>query len=492
MKLCRRPANDWRREKLFSTLNMLNQYSGTVISCCYSTSEWLRLCSSQNDPQKLVKDALHRTVLQHPMLQVGMVGEDSKQPAFVELDYIDLRDHWEWKNLTSADDLSSASKEIFSDLLDTKFPQRPDRPMWKVVTLWIPAYERLQVIFAWNHPIADGIGGAAFHTSFLNHLNNPQLDARDTTTETHLLRLPLKRVDVPPSQDKLCRHPISVKFAITELWKELRPSSTSTTAATWAPINSGNCRTHVSTITVNEKILQNVLTACRTYSTTLTGLLHSLVLFSLSLQQGPETTQGFVGQTTLNMRPLTHEAKSPAQTVSDQTMSNVFSIMYHDFAPSLVARCRTHGQNSSSGVARSFPSHDLVWAVASTVRGQIQQSLDLGLKDKVVGLMQHIPDWRPVLRAKARRTRTVSWLVTNLGVFDGESSTGPWSIDNASFGISSEVVGAAIHICPMTIKGKNMTINVTWQDGTIDHNTGKKLVEDLRAWLDYLGVPLDI
>lgn len=473
-------------------MNLLDQYGGTVIACSYSTSEWSRICGSQENPQTIIRSALHRTILQHPMLQVGMVGEDSVTPTFVKLDYIDLRNHWEWRYVTSLDDRYHVSEEVFKSLLDTKFPQRPDQPMWKVVTIWVPASERLEVIFAWNHPIADGIGGAAFHTSFLNHLNTPQSGVTTATTEDHILQLPRERLDLPPTQDELGRHALSIKFAVAELWKELRPSSLSNTAATWAPIKSGDRKSHVSTISLSDNVLQNVLTACRKHGTTLTGLLHSLVLFSLCSQQGPQATHGYVGQTTLNMRPFTPQARLRTETVSSQTMSNMFSIMYHDFTPSLVARCKIQGRRPSSGTPGPLPPDDLMWAVASTVRREIKQSLDLGRKNKIVGLIQHIPDWRPVLRAKARRTRTVSWLVTNLGVFDGASSPGPWNIDNASFGISAEVVGAAIHICPMTIKGENMTINITWQDGTINHDTGEQLVEDMGAWLEFLGSPHSI
>jgi hypothetical protein len=167
------------------------------------------------------------------MLQVRMVGEDSVTPTFVELDYIDLRNHWEWRYVTTLDDRYHVSEEVFQSSLDTKFPQSSDQPMWKVVTIWFPTSERLEVIFAWNHPIADGIGGAAFHTSFLNHLNGPQSGVTTATTEDHILQLPRERLDLPPTQDELGGHALSIKFAVAELWKELTPSSLSNTAATW-------------------------------------------------------------------------------------------------------------------------------------------------------------------------------------------------------------------------------------------------------------------
>ena len=111
------------------------------------------------------------------------------------------------------------------------------------------------------------------------------------------------------------------------------------------------------------------------------------------------------------------------------------------------------------------------------------------------------------MRSAAKRTRQFSWLVTNIGVLDGNPSTklsttttrSPtggdsksddvqrWSIDRAQFGLSAEIPFAAIEISPVTVAGRGMCVGASWPDCALDTTFGERIMADLERWLAQLA-----
>ncbi|KAJ2995078.1 hypothetical protein NUW58_g1378 [Xylaria curta] len=80
----------------------------------------------------------------------------------------------------------------------------------------------------------------------------------------------------------------------------------------------------------------------------------------------------------------------------------------------------------------------------------------------MIGLFQHVTDWQRTMRDIAKKRRLFTWLVTNIGVLDGNTSMRPstttdtksdddqrWSINRAQFGLSAEIPAAAIEFAPL-------------------------------------------
>lgn len=434
--------------------------------------------------------AIARTVLHHPVMHSGIVDINSRTPAFVKLDRVDLSKRIEWKELSSPSAYDKAFMEGYKLQLDTKFPILDSQPLWRVLVLSDSASGHLDVMFAWNHPMTDGMGATLFHENLLYYLNTPNHQGASLDCIGPLLETPKSIVNFPRSQDEICHYPITLRFAASTLWKELMPGKIlrrPTAAASWAPIRCRPSRTVFRGISIHNVQLQSVLAACRINKTTLTGLLHSLVLLSLSLRLPRDRATAFLSQTTINMRPFMPSPAKRSEPDPSSTMANYFSIMYHSFCKDIVSKIRLHDGAASFDKNAQHDRDHLIWSVAAAVRRDIRQTQLRGTKNKLVGLMQFVPDWRMALRCKARGTRIVSWLVTNLGVLDGQSTPGPWCFDQAKFAISSEVVGAAIHVCPVTVKNKDLFINITWQEGVVDDQLGDQLVKDLGEWLGYFG-----
>jgi hypothetical protein len=166
-------------------------------------------------------------------------------------------------------------------------------------------------------------------------------------------------------------------------------------------------------------------------------------------------------------------------------MANIVSSISHEFDAALVAsiRERVRMEPFRDGKA-SIES--LVWSVATRVRHEIRKATDAGTKNNNVGVMGLVSDWRVLMRSRERRPRDESWIITNLGVVDGGSEE-DWRIERASFSISAHVIGAAINVCAVAVKGKELCVDFTWQDCVVDVEVAEQLVSDVKDWLTYIG-----
>jgi hypothetical protein len=141
-------------------------------------------------------------------------------------------------------------------------------------------------------------------------------------------------------------------------------------------------------------------------------------------------------------------------------------------------RIKTAGDDSKLSTCT-----DIMWDVSARVREELQEKLSQGLKNDLVGMMGFISDWREHAKEAQRKPRAATWLVTNLGVLDGENGSdqlaGTWSIQGADFLLSADVAGPALTICPVAVKGRDLTINIGWQGGVVDDELGDQLVGDI-------------
>jgi hypothetical protein len=135
---------------------------------------------------------------------------------------------------------------------------------------------------------------------------------------------------------------------------------------------------------------------------------------------------------------------------------------------------------------------DVVWSISARVRQEIKARLESGTRNDLIGIMKLCVDWNSQQQSETRRTRHLSWLVTNLGVIDGESSTSvgkeePWSLRRAELILSAETPSAALSVSIMTVKDREMCVTCSWQDCVVDTELGERLMSDLERWLKDIG-----
>ncbi|XXG99237.1 hypothetical protein Hte_005574 [Hypoxylon texense] len=457
---------------------ILNQYRGTAVSCRYAIPPTLLGQDSQSALKNTFESAIIKTVLRHPVLQVGIANADSKVPTWTQLDSLDLGSHVEWRSIKRSVNIDSLLQEAVASQIDTMFPQLDRQPGWRIVILRQETTADLEVVFTWNHPHGDGTSGKIFHQDLLNFLNDMGEDSPSLDGNT--LMLPKSTPKLPVPVEKLSTLPMDAKYVTTTLWGLLKPSifSKDPTQASWAPIRASPYKTQVRSFVVDREALDNVLAKCRQHQTTFTGLLHALA--ALAFASHLSDARGFQSGTPIDARRF---LQAGPEFEPDRTMANYVTMMDHKFALEVV-----DGLRSASPEAETL---ERVWSVAADVRRQIEKKLDSGLKNDEICLGRFVGDWRAQMREKASKPRLLSWLVTNLGVLEGSSEgkgkSGAWSIRQAQLTLSAEIPGAAIVFSAMTVADGPLRITTNWQECLFDPSFGDQITGHVEQWLHRIG-----
>ncbi|WAO84148.1 Hypothetical protein NCS54_00135400 [Fusarium falciforme] len=485
-------------EAYHSALHVLRQSAATVVACHYRLPEEL----TGRGTFEAVQDAFHRamalTVLEHPMLQVGILNEDSAVPSWIELDSVDLSAHIEWEEVKPSQDRVARSREVTLYQLDTFFANVESKPGWRMSVLREEGnLSSLEVIFSWNHANVDGVSGKIFHQSLLRNLNDPRINEELPSLKGTVLHLESVADRFPPPPESLVNIPISLTFALSTIWKERRPPFLvwgDSTHATWAPIREEPYKTQFRTFSVDDATVKKVVSACREHKTTIAGLLHALPLASLALQldEGKEhykedakTMHAITALDTRRFMP-TKPTEYPWH-VPERTMDNELSLSFHTFDSKLLAEIRSKAKEASSENEIMNMLKDIVWSAAAKTRQEIQEKLDNGMNNDLLGLMKFVPDWRAQKMSQLKKPRGSAWGVSNLGTLDGEVEGPGWKIERAVFQLSCEITSPVFHISSISVKGRELCVDVSWQEGVINEAIGDKLAEDMEAWLRFLG-----
>ncbi|KAJ4131039.1 Alcohol acetyltransferase [Fusarium equiseti] len=480
-------------ELYHSALHTLRHSCGTAVTCRYGLPEHLTGGGLQS-----IQDVFHRavalTVIEHPMLQVGILNEDSATPSWIELDTVNFDEHISWREIKASVNYATSLEKAIGNQLDTWFTDVEIKPGWRISVLYPEgSLKSLDVVFCWNHTNFDGVSGKILHQSLLRNLNDPKVDKE--RLKNNVLHLESVADRFPPPPEKLIKIPISWGFALSTVWKELRPPflvSHDPTQANWVPIREEPYRTMFRTISIDNATLKKVIDKCRSHQTTITGLLHALPLASLSLQLAEgkkhhkKEASSMYAITALDTRRFV-PTKSEAYPwhIPSTTMDNEMTLCDHMFDENLVSDIRTKVKGVSSDQDTMTQLEGIVWSAAAQARKDIQHKLDQGMNNDPLGLMGLVKDWRTQKKQQLKKPRVGVWGVSNLGTMDGEGSG--WKIERAVFQLSCEITSPVFHISSMSVKGKEMCVDISWQEGVIDAEIGDKLASDMEAWLRFLG-----
>ncbi|KPM35863.1 hypothetical protein AK830_g10704 [Neonectria ditissima] len=468
-------------------------YCGTIVTCRYAIPESLQHADRHDELVAFWERAVAHTVLQHPLLQVGIIKRNSKSPAWVHLDHIDLAEVIQWRVFDNPEKYEATSEIILQEQLDTRFVCDATRPGWRLAITRLASEDLLEVMFVWDHATTDGTGGKIFHETLLQSLNSVG-DDTGLVLDNHSFKPTVKTNGLPPPLDTVGDFRFTAGFATTIIWKELKPPMFKKKLPphkTRTPLSLTPLRTQSRSAGIDNETLQNVLSACRKHNTTLTGLIHGICLVSLVNHLKDDPSTGIMCETPLDMRRFL-PSKPPAypELEPSKTIANYVSRMEHEFDEALVSKIQAQARSASTEPERIAALEEFVWSVATTVRAEIQAKLDMGLKNELCGLMKVVGDYRGYMKDQLKKQRPVSWLVTNLGVIDGAkgtSSAEDWTIKKANFSLGANVIGPLYSVSPIAVKGGDLTVGVSWQDQVIDASIGEAAAADLGTWLKHIA-----
>ncbi|MCJ1269920.1 hypothetical protein MMC22_009813 [Lobaria immixta] len=500
-------------EKYQLAMYLLDQYRGTALSCRHAIPPRLAPAESRNQLEEAVKVAVVDTIMRHPMLQVGMMDATSKTPSWIQLQSLDLTQHIKWLYIGGHDDFEQTVQETFRVQLDDRFPDLSiKQPGWKITVIRQGNAPIMEVLLTWNHHHFDAVGAKVFHEDFLEMLNNAENGAYERTgLDGNILRLPQAPPLLPTPIESLERLPIDLKYLAKVFWEETRPQflNRDVSQAAWCPIRSSPYKTQFRAFFMDNASLLAILALCRQNKTTITGLLNGLALIAFSSHLDSTVAPAFQSSTIMDQRRFLPPAPPGAPWVrSDRAVGNYVTQLPHRFDTELVARIRSKlPADASEGRDLSADLQRELWAVSVQSRLEIVCKLDAGLRNDLVGVFKHVTDWQQTMRNIAKKRRQFSWLVTNLGVLDGNTSTrlsttttrSPtggdtksddgqrWSIGRAQFGLSAEIPAAAIEFAPVSVAGRGMCVSANWPDCAVDVMLGERIMADLERWLAQLA-----
>lgn len=343
-------------------------------------------------------------------------------------------------------------------------------------------------------------------------LNNAENGAYERPgLDGDILVLPQAPPLLPTPIESLKSLPIDLKYLAKVFWEETRPRflNRDVSQAAWCPIRSSPYKTQFRAFFMDNASLLAIRALCRRNRTTITGLLNGLALIAFSSHLDSTVAPAFQSSTIMDHRRNLPPAPPGAPWVrSDRAVGNYVTELPLRFDTELVARIRSKlPADASEGRDLSADLQRELWAVSAQSRLEIVRKLDAGLRNDLIGVFKHVTDWQQTVRDMAKKRRQFSWLVTNIGVLDGNPSTrlsttttrSPtggdtnsddgqrWSIGRAQFGLSAEISAAAIDFAPVSVAGRGMCVSADWPDCAVDATLGERIMADLERWLAQLA-----
>lgn len=440
--------------------------------------------------QSAVENALAHLILRLGGLRVGILGEDTNKACFVRVPSMNLQDFIEWKTVTSSSPAQHDEEvlQAIQNRLEQLWPDVPNRPPWKLLVVQKDSSTSddivLDIVFTVHHAIADGKSTGVFHSQLLRELNAhsgapPEL--RD-----HVLTFTQPPV-LAPSQEDLVHLKLSWPFFLTNLWNELGPSWLKPTPppAPWTGkhIVIEPHKLNLRLVTIEPDTVRSLVAACRAHGTTLSGILHVLVLTALARRVPPDVASLFAGSTPISLLPW---ARLPPGVNVDLT--SVLTVLTTGtqtvWGADTVDRLRL---GPTRRCAEGTAAEDkLLWPVARRWREEIKAKVATLPGNDVVGLLGYISDFEKYWMAKVGKPRDSTWELSNIGSIkgntgDGEGS-GAWSIRRSLFSQPIVVASSAICINVAGLDGGPVNLVLSWQETVIDNAIVDGVAQDLRAW----------
>lgn len=443
-------------------------------------------------PRSLVRDTnlesaiehgLSQTILSHPILQVGVVGEDTTSADFVHLPTLDLSDLVRWEYFD--DGIPGEGDAILRRALEarhsTSWPDLHRRPGYQFIILCPDMSTSpkstltIDIIFAFHHAYGDGGSGVIVHHNLLQALNNP---LPVPLSKSRILTVDHHPSPLPPPQDALIDFKTSWTFLLKTLWSEFAPSFLKPSAElVWAgrPISRHPEKTRLRLVSFPAVILSSILAHCKEHSTTLTPLLHILILRSLARRlPGSElANRGLTSSTPISLRRLI-----PPEGLKgfdpEHSMGVILASQNHRFSSSTVQRIRTGGSSDES----------LVWELTASLSDELRHKVNTLPDDDITALMGWVADQRARFMGMLGQERENTWEVSNVGAADFAIKGEGWEVERVVFSQSGSVTGSAFSVSVAGVKGGELAFSFGWQESIVEEDLVEGIVEDLGKWLD--------
>ncbi|KAF5245531.1 hypothetical protein FANTH_7283 [Fusarium anthophilum] len=426
-------------------------------------------------PNEAILAAIANLINENPMLRVGIQGEGEMEAYFTHVPEMKLSDFVEFRTLGPGEDHDKCLNDLHCELHDQFWQNIETRAPWRVVVgrpsgvredNGDPLFE--DISFAFHHSLMDGMGGRLFHEKLLAQLNS----LPPSPLAPEVLTFPEPPV-LPEPQEKVIDYTSTLSGRATLLWKRYRPwFLTPGPPKIWAgePVDFDRHKARLATVDISPEVVSTALKETRAHGTSMTGLLHALVLASLSRRI--PTAPAFISSTPISMRPYISPKADPA---IKNALFGAVTGMSHEHSSSAVAALQ---------VAKGGEINDLIWSHARKVKDELKKKTSTIPVDDDMLILATVTDWKALLRKKDGQPRPRSWEVSNVGTLQAPAEgDGKRSIHRMLFTNGVMVASDPMSVSVVSVKDGPLTMGITWNDGFVEDKIIEELQEDLATYL---------
>lgn len=449
----------------------------------FNVSRSLLRDHSDQSLKPVIELAVAQTILSHPVLQAGIACEDTTSPYFVYLPRLDLSKIIKWAQVDSdrPSDRDTTLRRVLEARHSALWPDLNQQPGYQFIVLGAnrSGTETLtiDIIFAFHHAYGDGPSGVILQRTLLQALNSPAA-VPPFNPSTHMLTID-RPCPLPPPQDALINFKISWSFLIKTLWGEFGPSflKPSPPEPAWAgqPISLSPESTRLRLLSFPTLTASDIISRCREHSTTLTPLLHVLVLHSLAkrLPASAASNHTLTSSTPISLRRLLPPGGKQGFD-PDKSMGVILAAYNHRFSSSTIQQIRSGDASDES----------FIWDLTSSFAKDLKRKTASLPDDDITALMSWISDYHAWWKKKLGKERESTWEVSNIGAadFTQEDTKAGWSVDRVVFSQSGSVAGSAFSVSVAGVKGGELAVTLSWQESIVDDELLDGLAADLEKW----------
>lgn len=456
--------------------NHVKFYNNVQVTATYSVPRTLLQHFGNNGIEGLVYAALKETLNHQPVMGVTIEDEGTKEPKWIRLPTIDLR---EVVKVINADPNANPDKWV-QDTHRGSVTRIGELPLWKVVVAFQDAavtghgsHVSFAVGFFAHHAIADGLSCGAFHLTFLEALDT-LIASPDNFPSNSEAVITVPKLTLVPTLEMKAKLSVSILFVLVQIIKAyiynpVDPLNWSgpliSVDAPRPPI--GNTRS----ISLSPAVVSKLVAKCRAEQTTITALVTALAARKLGIMY-PEYKR-FTGNVPFSLRKFTgHSPKDMGVFVS-----NVTPYFSSEANPSrgYLSCASSLDEKLSSG------ADEKLWGSARAVKKFIDKGTATS-HNQHVNMLKFVSDYKKYFLGLLGTTRAHAFEVTNIGVVDGGAGRDDEkaTFDRVMFSAGGCVYGDPFAIFLATAKNGYMTVAVGWQGGVVSDEEGK----DMLGWLE--------
>lgn len=458
--------------------NRVKFFNNVQVTATYSVPRLLLQNFANSGIEVLIYAALKETLNHQPILGVIIDDEGSKEPKWVRLETIDLREN---VKVINADPNASPDKWV-QDAHRLQFTRPGELPLWRIVVAFQDsaligngAYVPFAVGFFAHHAIADGLSCRAFHLTFLDALNtliSSPINTPSSLDEAAIIITP--KLPLLPNLEMKATLTVSILFVLLQIFKAYIYHPVDRLNWSGPLISADSPRPPISntrSFSLPPSMVSKLVARCRQEKTTVTALVTVLVARKLAIMY-PDYKR-FTGTVPFSARKFTgHSPKDMGCYVS-----NIEPYFSSETKPSrgYISCASSSGEKVASG------DDEQLWNSAQICKKFINNRTST-MHNQNVNLLKFVSDFPKYFLGLLGTKRHHAFKVSNIGVVDGGVGKEPGNamFDRVMFSSAQCTYDTPYFLCLATAKNGFMVVALSWEVGVV----GDEEAKDLLGWLE--------